>query len=145
MKVKLFPALFVLVLVLTFPLSSVSAGKELKVSPGRIRINVKNVPEGLSSLAIPLTVDATIVTIKRATSTVNGALVVFGSNSEGVGIVDTKGSLPSKFSISVEFNAVSQGETNVSAGEAVDKIGGEKIEGVVIKSPIKTLKVKSKK
>lgn len=134
-----------LAVILGFSALSVLAEDNLKVSPGRIRITVKKVPGELSSLAIPVSIDTNIATIKRVTSSLNGALAVFGANSEGVGIVSTKGFLPPKFKISVEFNAVSNGTTDVSIGEAVDKIGGEKIDGIIAKSSAKTLKVKSKK
>ena len=120
--------------------SSFAKPKSLKAVPKKTIISVDQVPENLVSLVVPLTFDTNVINISSASSTVDGALIVFGQN--GVGIVQTSGNLPSMFNVTVNFKAIQRGKTDISVGEIVDKIDGTLIEGAFAKSSAKKIKVK---
>ena len=117
-----------------------SSFAQFKVSPKKIKIIVKKIPADTVSLAVPLTFDTEIANISSVTTNVNGALAVFGQN--GVGVVQTEGSLPAKVKFTVNFEGLKKGKTKITSGPVSDKIDGEPIEGAKAKVRKKKLKVK---
>lgn len=114
--------------------------KALKPAPKKVEVIVQNVPDGQVSLVVPLTFDKTIVEITEAMSNVSGGLTVFGQ--DGVGVIQTNGSLPSQINLSLTFKGLKRGKTNIAAGVVVDKLGGTPIEGATAKTGAKKIKVK---
>lgn len=120
--------------------SSFAKPKALKAVPKKVIVSVDQIPENLVAFVVPLTFDKNIINIADATSNLSGALVVF--SQDGVGVIQTKGNLPSMFDFSINFKGLARGKTTILAGEVVDKLGGTPIEGVVAKAKVKKIKVK---
>ncbi len=112
-------------------------------TPSQTEITVSGVPAGTTSLAIPVTVDTSVVTLGGASSSVSGSLVVVGSMSEGIGIVSTSGDLPASFTVSAQFTGVAVGTSAVTLGIVADMIGGTAIAGVTATSPTSSVTVAS--
>jgi hypothetical protein len=110
-------------------------------APNQAVITVSGVPASTNSLAVEITVDTMIVKIASASSDVSGALVVTGSNSEGVGIVATSGSLPTSIMITLPLTGVAAGTSMVSVGKVLDKLGGTQITGATAAVDISSVTV----
>lgn len=122
----------VLVMLLLFGLFGFNYGPTAKAqtaNPSQAVITVSGVPTGTKGLAVEVTVDAAVVTLGSATSSVSGALVVTGSMSEGVGIIGTTGDLPASFTITVPLTGVKAGMSALSVGKVLDMLGGTAITG----------------
>lgn len=103
--------------------------KAQSASPSQAVITVSNVPTGTKALAVEVTVDTAVIKLGSATSDVSGALVVAGSNSEGVGVIATTGELPSTVKLTVPLTGVAAGTSMFSVGKVLDMIGGTEIAG----------------
>ncbi len=112
-------------------------------TPTQAVITVSGVPTGTTSLAIPVTVDTSIVTIGSASSSVSGTLVVVGSMSEGIGIVSTTGDLPASFTVTAGLTGVAVGTSTVTLGAVADMIGGTAIAGATAVSDTSSVTVAS--
>lgn len=98
-------------------------------SPSQTVITVSNVPTGTKALAVEVTVDTAVIKLGSASSNVSGALVVVGSNSEGIGVIATSGDLPASVTLTVPLTGVAEGTSMFSVGMVLDMIGGTEIVG----------------
>ncbi|MBI3591683.1 MAG: hypothetical protein HY094_09950 [Candidatus Melainabacteria bacterium] len=99
------------------------------VSPSQVVISVSGVPSGTTGLAVPVTVDTSVIKLGPAISGVSNAFAITGAKSEGVGIISTGNSLPSSFTITVPLTGVMPGSSTFSIGVVVDMLGGSIITG----------------
>ena len=130
MNNKLF-TLTVLMSLILFGSSWITA-KAQTVTPNEAVITVSSIPTGTQALAVEITLDTSIIKLgSSATSNVSGALVVTDSMSVGVGIINTAGDLPPNFTITIPFEAVSDGTSMFSVGKVLDMIGGTEIPGAL--------------
>lgn len=125
-------AMFFLLSLVLFSVLKANSQSVRPVIPSEAVISINGVPTGTKALTVEVTVDTSIVALSSsATSNVSGALVVTGSMSEGVGIIDTTGDLPSSFSITVPFTGVSEGTSMITLGMILDMIGGMPIANAI--------------
>ena len=140
--VKVF-SIFVTILLVSnflFTQDAFAKKKELKTVPSIVVISVEQIPDGTVAFVVPLSFKTNKVNILSAESNSDGSLVVF--SQEGVGIIKTDGNLPATVELSVTFKGIKKGKTKLSLGQAVDKLGGAPIEGIVATTTVTRIKVK---
>ena len=137
--------LSVLVMLLLFGLfvTNLTEAKAQTASPSQAVITVSGVPTGTQGLAVEVTVDTAVVTLISATSDVSGALVVTGSMSEGVGIINASGDLPASFTITVPLTGAAAGTSALSVGMVLDMLGGTEIVGASASVDVSSVTVAS--
>lgn len=121
--------------------TSGGSSSNLLVTPSQTIISISGVPINTASLAIPITLDTSIVTLGSPTSSVSGTLIVAGSRSEGIGIINTNGSLPSSFTITVPLVGIMAGSSMLSVKNALDMLGGSIINGVSASTNVNSINV----
>ncbi len=94
------------------------------ITPSELVIAIVGIPSNTTGLAIPVTLDTSIITLGSPTSNVSGALAIAGSRSEGVGIIVPEGStLPASLSITVPLTPVATGASQLLIGGVLNMLG----------------------
>ena len=128
-----------LVMLLLMGMFGMPKAKAQTATPSEAKITVSGVPTGTKSLAVEVTVDAAVISLASATTTVSGGLAVTGSN--GVGILSTSGDLPASLDITVTLGGVAAGTSAVTIGKVLDMIGGTEIAGASATSDVSSVTV----
>jgi len=111
-------------------------------TPTQAVITVSGVPAGTVSLAVPITVDTSIITLGSPTTGVSGAVPIPGGNGVGIFTTDAAG-LPASFTLTVPFTGVAVGTSTVILGAVADMIGGTAIAGATAVSDTASVTVAS--
>jgi len=100
----------------------------LIISPSTINIALSNIPQNTQKLVIKLNYDPAIIKINNAYPA--SGLGIVDPINKVIGVVSTSTALPENFTITLVFDGLQLGSSNISIDSITDTFGGQVIPGV---------------